>query len=488
MPYDQANGRLYADDTRGVGLASVALCLKEPFTDTAKLCCSEKINPYSLIGPRFYRDTKGSMPGRAPGKYGTPPVLGDTTDSLPDQNAVPSAKAGEVTGEFACSSLTTATAEYTFRSAATFMYEKRRFGFFVPYVQDPQDIFALRDLYWKRYGPKDGNWVTTNGKRKLTDSWCVLDHFDGYLHNAKPADVISGVILAYGQIPQFVPVLATGTWKITDVLGPEGRNNPGGNVSVPAVFGGEKMIYGATLFKKTGSKYAYVRSAIGGALDDTAVGGGGMLEPVTFGSAALNDNAQYLIVPWVTSDNVEINAGGLINIPAGGAKFYCCNYDVDHKAYGENEEPIAPKYFDVSNVRVEHERGSTEYFISLSLTNRIANYQLIAEFFDNAVQYNTKSSALFRNGGCNFVTGSNNLSIGMDLTSTPPSYALSREYKFKFTYEDDFFDSVSNVRVTFNCVDKNYPNTVKKKQQATKNISSGDVDLTDPIDTTDPYA
>lgn len=477
MPFDATTGRVYApvsvDDVR----MALGLSAEEPGAgDVGYLCSHNKINPYSLIRPQYFLDTTGIHPDTGPEAF---------ANDRPDINyCVPAAKKAEVIGSFLISELPCAK-EYDFAGGGTYSYKGCRWGYFVPYISwrgQITDLFALRDLYWKRFGPND-DAKDTNGL--LTTTWYCLPHFDGYLHDTEPDPVLSGVVLSYGQYPQCTPTIPTMTdnYKVSDILnlgtgGAALGNNPGGRVSIPAVFSDTGMTYGVSLFRKSGLKYEHVASKVGRAPGDSTDGdilGGGndlpILKEVVFTDKPLLDGAEMIFIPWVTDAAVTNADAGQLNVPSG-ANFYGLNFDEKYKAYVEGKgEAMQQKVFTVLEVSFfETALTSTgEWNICFTLQNLIAEYPLTATINPTALIIKTNKYPNGKSCKFDFNKTGNNAIIGVYKPDGMPiiSGVRTREYHLSCTPALAAGETVTGFKLTILCIDNNNPVKLSTEQVLT---------------------
>lgn len=373
MPFDATTGRVYApvsvDDVR------MALGLREDEPgagDVGYLCSHENISNLSLIRPLYY---KSDRPGIEPESFASDYALGNTVLFRPDNKKAEVVNPNDQSGYFPISELPCAK-EFDFKAQASYGYDCCRWGCFVPYVTDKDNIFALRDLYWKRFSPNDDK-KDANGL--LTTTWYCLAQFDGYLSQLeRPATGISAT-LEYGKIPVCTITPDRTPFKAEQILDKTvDGGNIGAPVSVEAVFGEtEGMTYGATFFKKfdTSNKWLLKdsKSVVGGQVGTTLL---------DFTKPEISENPDYsdwqgfqalvldkepltqmkgaIVIPWVCDKKVTVDAAGLIQVPQG-AKFYGLNIDTRFPGYflPENDNGLRRKVPVVTTCTLTEVGGGT---------------------------------------------------------------------------------------------------------------------------------
>ena len=261
MPYDESTGRVHAP----VGLASVALALREPLTDTATLCCSEKINPYSLIRPLY-----ASKPNVSPVDYGSWQSGHDTPKWIEYVQIPTSLKPkNNVNISFALGST-----NYT----TTINYEQKLWGYWVPWVYRHGNIglgvvaaFFNDAFIWKRITPRDAMNLAASER-----SFGCLAMFDGYVTDRNYPPVMANVTMEYGKqlnltiVNPFGGTVSAADSALLNDSGTKVNNHHGGVVNIPAVFGdigsttntGKKIVVGVSLFRaKNGKPAAFIKAA-----------------------------------------------------------------------------------------------------------------------------------------------------------------------------------------------------------------------------------
>lgn len=189
------NGHIYAP----VSVDDVKAVLGETSNDVAALCMSKNINPYSLIRP---------MPVNVPWisvKDMKTQQIGDIPNS--DEN---------------------------------YAWERKQWGYQVPYVRTPALIETIKDISWYRPSADASHWKS-------------LNHFDGYRHDAQPS-----FMWAIGNVPQGDEIVVMFDFGMAqDVVSETGKNNNGGIVGIMEVFGDEPFYYGVMIRYGGSVHYAY---------------------------------------------------------------------------------------------------------------------------------------------------------------------------------------------------------------------------------------
>lgn len=368
MPYDATTGRVYApvsvDDVR------MALGLREDEPgagDVGYLCSHENISNLSLIRPLYY---KSDRPGIEPESFANDYVLGNNAVFKPENKKAEVADG--LLKDLPCAS------EFDFENEqASYGYDCCRWGCFVPYVPYTgriQDVFALRDLYWKRFSPNDDK-KDANGL--LTTTWYCLAQFDGYLSRLeRPATGISAT-LEYGKIPVCTITPDLTPFKAEDIFAKDGETgNIGAPVSIEAVFGEtEGMTYGASYFTKKGTsaKWEHVKSAVGGQVGTTLRDPSNPeftenpdfsdlrgFQAIVLDKEPLTEVNGAIVIPWVCNKKVTVDAAGLIQVPQG-AKFYGLNIDTRFPGYflPENDNGLRAKVPVVTTCTLTEVGGGT---------------------------------------------------------------------------------------------------------------------------------
>lgn len=482
MPYDETTGRITApvsvDDVR----RALGIGLDEPGAlDVGTLCCrTDKINQASILRPYFYKDPAGSQPGR--GNEEHKDLFG--TNSLPSRNAfyIPEGKESEVysTEEgaakaFRCTDLPCHNKDYVFNTnnrTPWYQYESVNFGYFVPFVNDVQDIFALRDLYWKRYTPADAAWKDNgNGTKTQTETWCVLDQFEGYISTGDPAPVLSNVICAYGQHPQCTPYAPgpNDAKSPEDVLSKASDESlKGGIVNVPAIFGHiDGLYYGASFFKKdaSGGMYLHKKSAMGIAPGASTDGGYPLLSAIEFDSV-LKECYGAIFIPWVCDKPFVQDSGGTWT-PQTGTKFYGLNCSADHKAYVVPDNAnFSPKKLDASMSDCRLVSG-TKWRCEVTFTNRIANYPLIAILGNLEVKVTTLNGTATKtiaSGSYSTDHTGSEIKVGMYKDPTIGIMTGALAVKVAITFDLSNSEEAQSAKLYFTTSDRNNQYTVNTEQ------------------------
>ena len=486
--------------TAPFGLAAVARTLGENKLDTQSLCCSPKINPYSLIRPLF-RGTgvSGTLPppGTAPSWFATVDTLtGPQLFVVPASQRArlfPTGTNGTVVGinlkdktsdEYPCKD------DYDFTYPVYINYAVCKWGFIVPYVSNQADIFALRDLVWERFGPADSAKDT---KGLLTETRAELQQFDGYLHDAVPADPLKAVQLEYGKPISATPDVSVGNYTDAQVLGTSGKAHPGGVVSIPAVIGVGGQ-YGMTIFRrpKGEKKYKRIKSVLGGKIE--ASGGGLKLLTAMQISDYPASEADWIIIPWVAQGGtVSVDASGELKT-TGSPRFYSFRFDSRFQGYAS--ATIVPKVIDFGNriagtdiyefSRTSQVSGSNDIWeIVVRINNANPGYPLTARNFYLEVSYqeqgkSTKTVKRFGSywadygsqntglsvtalGGADIsfstgTVGSDKISVSLTPNSPMPFVVCSVRIRFPIPVQSQLggTKSPSLERVCFTSEDKNH--------------------------------
>lgn len=251
------NGHIYSP----VSVDDVKSTLKENSDDVGSLCMSSKINPYSLIRP---------------------------TPSATPWIGVEEMKTLQI------GDLQSGNDSYS--------WERKQWGYQVPYVGAPQDIPKIRDVAW--YKPTPSN----------TD-YKILNHFDGYLHRAVPS-----LYWSLGDVKmddEIIMMIGFGDVQ-NDIVSKNGVNNNGGVVSVLEVFGNEAFYYGAIIAWPGTTRWFISPEKI---------------EPGQRGSGVLYTELKavasrtYEITPFIT-DKAPVG-----NNIAVGAKFYGLKFAPNFESY-----------------------------------------------------------------------------------------------------------------------------------------------------------
>lgn len=376
MPYDETTGRITApvsvDDVR----RALGIGLDEPGAlDVGTLCCSDKINPYSLIRPTFYLDEAGTRPGEF-----VPSFFQNEREIA--YLAPKSQSALSTGGE--CSKLDIASKYKGWvGSGNNYWYAAKRWGYIVPYVNNVANIPAFVNLQWLTFTPKDAKWEDAdNGTRIQNETWCVLDQFDGYLHTARPADPLAGSSLEYGEPVRFTGIAPTGNWKPTDVLDKSGLGNPGGVLSAAAVFGdfdtAKSYYYGATLYtmKSGESEFKFSKIALNAkAVGDTTSTGDVILQDTYIG--VLKECREALLIPWILEGKAHVEGNLLISDQATPLKFYPMTFG---DGLGFLHANVEPKLITVA--KFEFTKTDTAGYtcrITVRFENMRANYPLVVK-------------------------------------------------------------------------------------------------------------
>lgn len=226
------NGHIYAP----VGVNEVAEILGVNSYDVGELCTSERINPYSLIRP---------MPCDVPWIEVKDMKVQHIGDIQP--------------------------------SNENYAWERKQWGYQVPYVKSVSLIEEIKDIAWYRPGADEKHYKT-------------LSHFDGYRHDVEPT-----FLWAVGDVKQgdeIIVMLAFGDMQ-PDIVSSSGKANPGGVVSVLEVFGDNPFYYGVQLKWHSGIRYAYGGPVIPG---QTTSG-------VVYTGETARANTQYEITPFICNMN-----------------------------------------------------------------------------------------------------------------------------------------------------------------------------------------
>ena len=252
-----------------VNVSEVAELLGENTHDVGRLCTSDKINPYSLIRPA--------------------PLLYPRYDFSVAQ--MKTADMGDL---------------HTKPSDAVYNWEKRQWGWQVPYVGMPQNVDYIRDISWYRPPLKSNDYKS-------------LNHFDGYKHNAQPM-FDWGCALGIG-----FPISLNFVFykQAEEVVSPTGKGNNGGNLSIPEIFGDMTYYAGALIRVGYGNNLHWYISDK--AITPDSALSSVMLETDLYGQAG----TRYSVTPFIT--NMPANG---VNLPQGlrcyGLKFsdsYVSNID-----------------------------------------------------------------------------------------------------------------------------------------------------------------
>lgn len=484
---NDGKGHVYAP----VGLAEVAQILGEPLTDTGTVCCSEKINPYSLIRPLY-----ANLPGRDPAYF---------ADASANTVAVcvPSASRAEMNASFDMSAQSATVYpcvnEYAFPANAHVRYAPKAWGFYVPYVTRATDIFALKDVSWRRFYPADAP----------TESHSPLAMFDGYLNDAVPAPLMSEVKLEYGEPAAYTPVVAKGAFTKAKILGPNPTGHPGGVVNVPAVLGSNTNLkYGVTLYvrKRSTDKFTYVSSGISTkyvgqtAGDGSEVKGDEILAAVTSNKPIVNSH-EAMLIPWVAEGNVTVDSAGLLTV-GSGARIYSLRYDRTFQAHAiadvKNKLLSVMSANGATAVTVTHMTDAT-WRVGFVIINPYPNYPLTASSFSIDVGHTASSTHLkfnFTSGGEPGASGTVSgpvMTIGGQKVNSATieggagAFGLADRQKQVYLYFNlsNATDSVTSYEIKYQCGDPNHtklattPITINSRTSLNSggDTSAGDVTL-----------
>lgn len=317
MAVDLTSGHV----TAPIGLAPLCRLLGEGRVDTFTACRSAKVNPYSLIRP-LYSKKHDIMPEDF------------INANIIEASCTPANMKTSVLKEFDISTKNDAqypsVNEYEYKQYAWVKWEPMKWGYWLPYVQRQEDIFALADknVYWRRFYPADDTAETTANR-----SWCVLDQFDGYLHKAEPVNPLSNVVLEYAEKPSYTPVVIRSGYKDSEIFAKVsgGKGNTGGVVSIPAVFSDDKFktydaFYGVSLFTKgsSGGRFRLAQSAVGPKVNTTEGTSGLLMLSNVTGFQQISNCHEAVLVPWIamtTKGETITENGGMLSLPTHGAKF-----------------------------------------------------------------------------------------------------------------------------------------------------------------------
>lgn len=221
--------------------------------DVGTLCISDRINPYSLIQP----------------VYCTSPDI--ETAWLKEHNEYPMPESGD-----------------------GWNYTAKNWGYYVPYVNAPNQIKTITEKPWVRGKPDNTSFKN-------------LAHFDGYRHNVEPRMPVSVSAIPGENIVIFL------FWgePQSDIISQTGKQNNGGVVSIREVLGNVRI--GCTLYRENTTLGSYINSAV--ISNDNA---NGFVQIETTHKAT--PNTEYQVVPWVTDGNV-VN-GQVVS----GSKFFSLKY------------------------------------------------------------------------------------------------------------------------------------------------------------------
>lgn len=186
--------------TAPVNIDDVKKTLGLNIDDVGALCISDKINPYSLIRP---------IPAENPWVEAKD-MITERIGEIPD-------------------------------STENYAWERKLWGYQVPYVRNPALIDEIKDIPWYRPNADMEHWKS-------------LNHFDGYRHN-----VIPTFMWAVGDVKpndEIRVVLAFGS-KQNDIISDNGKGNDGGVVSVIEVFGDSPFYYGVKIKYGSFFHFAY---------------------------------------------------------------------------------------------------------------------------------------------------------------------------------------------------------------------------------------
>ena len=473
MPFDATTGRVYAPvSVEDVRLA-LGLSPDEPGAgDVGYLCSHPNISNLSLIRPLYYKSE--NRPDIGPESFTNDYALGNNIVFRPEnkKNEV----ASGLIADLPCAN------EIDFASGGTYSYDCCRWGCFVPYISwrsQITDLFALRDLYWQRFSPGDDK-KDANGH--LTTTWYCLAQFDGYRSRLeRPATGISAT-LEYGKIPVCTITPDRTPFKAEEILDKTDGGNIGAPVSVEAVFGETKdMTYGASFFTKgSGNKWEHVKSAVGGQVGTTVPD---MTKPeisenpdssnlqgfqaIVLDKQPLTAMNGAIVIPWVCNKKVTVDAG-IIQVPAGGAKFYGLNIDRRFPGYflPENDNGLRAKVPQVSTCSLT-EIGGGVWEIVFSITGvRDSENNIYFLYVDHVSE---------------FFIGNNSYPVSLEETSPAGgrepdgSYALppgdlfwaegplpERTFRYRF-FCNESSSLVNSGKLRVECSDRHFSSPIKMK-------------------------
>ncbi len=451
MPYNENTGRITApvsvDDVR----RALGIGLDEPGAlDVGTLCCASNVNPYSLIRPTFFLDTAGTRP------RDFIPSFFQNEHSI--ASLAPLSQRNALTAGGKCSSLAIA-AEYNGWSGSgnNYWYAAKRWGYIVPYVNNVANIPAFVNLRWLTFTPKDAEWTDNgNGTRIQSETWCVLDQFDGYLHSASPVDPMGNSRLEYGEPVHYTGIVPTGKWKPADILGTSDTGHSGGVLSAAAVFGDfntKEYHYGASLYTRDSASGKFALSRI--ALDALRIGattstGDTILQDTYLG--ALKGCHEAMLIPWVLEGKAHVENNVLVSDQSAPLLFYPLTFGDGLGFLRAIVEPKLVKVTEISWYQPDVTKLK-RYRISVTFYNGHGrNYPLTVQNF--AIYANTRAVAAGKR--CTFVSPSAWGVTEVVESSGPLGHNLGYVTLTATIDIPSSEESLSQVLLTFTCGDDNH--------------------------------
>lgn len=437
-----------------VGLPAVAQTLGEARLDTDTLCCSDKINPYSLIRPLFRKSTASQD------HPGTPPAwFANTANYNTMTEIVPAAKLAALqTDVLIRTSGLPCASEYDFGAAEYIYHDMMKWGYIVPSVSTPNAIFALQDVYWKRFYPADS---ARDSNGKPTECRGELQQFDGYIHAQRPVSPLRNIVLEYGRHITCTPEVNVGNYTTGAVLGgsdtaPAADHHPGGMVSVPAVLGvSTSYYYGLSVFRKSpgATKFTLLRHFIG---KQVYPSGGSLpvFDAIGLGEqwGILASEGEYVVIPWVANKKPTMQSDNVGMTVQTGTRFYGFQFAEDPAGeyQGFWRATIVPKKLMLHSavtlpgpstplITTSYDAATGKMTCQFTLYNNYRNYPLTARDFYVQYSYRDPSSNSQKDAGFGYRSADYNIP-GTVLSPNSKTHLDASEISFQagpyFTVEN----------------------------------------------------
>lgn len=394
------------------GWFPIAQMLGEASTDAGTICCSDKINDYSLIRPLYT-----VRPDTVPEHYMTAnDWLGDFPVGHPLVPQGGIAVVGNAVDEYGAKIL---------NLSYGYSYERKAWGYFVPYIEKGANgwnlvlAFASSVFVWRRIYPNaDQSGVAADQR-----TFYPMVMFDRYYHTgvAEPLHPIKAHQIEYGKnVTVDFNVMASmiGTNDSVYQSDPEAIVFKGSIVNIPAVLG-DGMYVGASLFIEKPAGWHLLGTAW-----KQPYQGNMQTAHVDFGIRIVR-TGKYMLIPWCADKDPT----------ASDAHIYPVRYasGFDWKI----EETAKARYLGLTGtplISVSKETGSNITVVKFVLVNPYGNYPLTASDFLLELKRtnkgdNTTSMKYFKTGNAQAPAGSSATyltydTMNLDGIYTSPSFGI----------------------------------------------------------------